>query len=143
MYAVLSTVMPLLMVAVVILILRRGHPEAVPPGAWTAPAPLGLVRVSGEVLGGSPFSPQWRIRYPLPDGSFGELRAVATRPQVLRAGMHVPVLVDPLRPSQARLDVPAHAQIVSIVKGVWIAIGITAAVAGLCIGIAVLVLSRL
>ena len=130
-FDVLSTVMPLLMVGLLLLgiflALHYDRRDKAPPELWQAPVPSGLVRVTGEVLGGNPFSPWWRIRYPLPDGTDGELRAAATRPHVLHPGMRVPVLVDPQNATRARLDVPTHAAIVSLVKWVWIGI---AAVAG-------------
>lgn len=123
----MSAAFSLLVLVGIVVAIRHHQKDRVPPELWHAPAPAGLVRVTGEVLGGNPFSPHWRIRYPLPDGSDGELRAVATRPQVLRAGMLVPVLVDPHQPTRARLDVPAHAAVVSIVKTVWIILGGVAA----------------
>lgn len=130
-YTVLSAVMPLLLVAVLVVGLTRRRPDPVPPGALHAPAPAGRVRVTGEVLPASPLSPVLRVRYPLPDGRDGELRAPVTRPAVLRPGMLVPVLVDPARPYDARLDVPAHASVVGIVTTVWLVIGVTVGVAGL------------
>ena len=130
-YTVLTTLFPLLIVGFVVFALTRPRTDPVPPQAWQAPVAPGLVRVTGQVLGAQLFSPTYRIRYPLPDGTDGHLRAVVTRPRVLRAGMLVPVLVDPSQPHRARLDVPAHASIVRLVATVWTVIVGVALVAGL------------